>query len=176
MKLWKCLKKLHNSTLHNTILAINYFKKESYRKHYGKWGKCWLPAFSPFPIMFSTLSQAKICDFKLPSTIALNKCTILLFGKELTLYPLIHYYLYLIHSTKLTNPKQKISRPSKLKEFSEANSKYLINIAESSPKGYKKCGKRINNSLGTNSPFPKGFSKDFNCRHVTTAPHAGANT
>ena len=38
------------------ILCFNNPEKEAFRKHCGKRRKCWLPAFSHFPTMFSTLS------------------------------------------------------------------------------------------------------------------------
>ena len=34
--------------------------KEAFSKHCGKRRKCWLPAFSPFPTLFSTLSKIEI--------------------------------------------------------------------------------------------------------------------
>ena len=34
--------------------------KEAFSKHCGKKRKCWKPAFSPFPTMYSTLSKTEI--------------------------------------------------------------------------------------------------------------------
>ena len=42
-------------TRYHTILTFNDHEKESFWKHCGKRRKCWKPAFSPFPTMFSTL-------------------------------------------------------------------------------------------------------------------------
>ena len=44
--------------LYHTIQTLNErerdgFKKKEKKKDCGKWRKCWLPAFSPFPTMFS---------------------------------------------------------------------------------------------------------------------------
>ena len=36
---------------------LTTLKNETFRKHCGKWRKCWLQAFSPFPSMFSTLPK-----------------------------------------------------------------------------------------------------------------------
>ena len=43
-------------SLYHTIPTVNDPKKEGFGKHYGKRRKCWLPAFSPFPTVFSTPS------------------------------------------------------------------------------------------------------------------------
>ena len=37
--------------------------EEGFRKHCGKRRKCWLPAFSPFPAVFSTLSNSEKSAF-----------------------------------------------------------------------------------------------------------------
>ena len=37
-----------------TVLTLNSPWKECFLKHCGKRRKCWLPAFSPLPTMFST--------------------------------------------------------------------------------------------------------------------------
>ena len=46
-----------NLTLCHTIPTFNNTEEEAFWKHFGKRRKCWEPAFSPFPIMFSTLSK-----------------------------------------------------------------------------------------------------------------------
>ena len=43
--------------LYHTILTFNDPVMEGFRKHYGERRKCWLPAFSPFPKMFSTVPK-----------------------------------------------------------------------------------------------------------------------
>ena len=35
------------------MLSVLSFGRVKGKKHYGKRRKCWLPAFSPFPTMFS---------------------------------------------------------------------------------------------------------------------------
>ena len=40
---------------------LQSLRKEAFRKHYGKRRNCWWPAFSPFPLMFSSLSKKKKC-------------------------------------------------------------------------------------------------------------------
>ena len=42
-------------SLYHTIPTFNDREEKTFGKHYGKRRKCWSPAFSPFPIMFSTL-------------------------------------------------------------------------------------------------------------------------
>ena len=46
-----------NSLPHNP--NFNDPKGECFGKHYGKSRKCWLPAFSPFPTMFSIQSKTE---------------------------------------------------------------------------------------------------------------------
>ena len=46
-------------TLYHIMPNFNDPEKEAFRKHCGKRKKCWLPAFSPLPRMFSTLSHTK---------------------------------------------------------------------------------------------------------------------
>ena len=77
-------------THYHTIPTFNTSGKESLRKHCGKRRKCWLPAFSPFPTMFSTLPETNFnfsAKFNLSSANAFNmiKSKILSFGKELKL-------------------------------------------------------------------------------------------
>ena len=76
-------------TLYHTIPTLIDPKKGSFWKHCGKRRKCWKPAFSPFPTMFSTQSKTKIiiwASFILLSANTFNVVTskILSFGKELT--------------------------------------------------------------------------------------------
>ena len=47
-------------TLNHTIPTFNNLGKESFRKHRGKKRKCWLPAFSSFPTMFSKALCVKV--------------------------------------------------------------------------------------------------------------------
>ena len=48
-------------TLYHTIPTFNDPAKTACRKHCGKRRKCWIPAFSPFPAMFSTHPQKNFC-------------------------------------------------------------------------------------------------------------------
>ena len=73
--------------LYQTIPGFNDPRKETFGKHCGKRRKCRLPAFSPFPTMFSISSMKNsafwpslICCLQMLSI--LNQFTILLFGKE----------------------------------------------------------------------------------------------
>ena len=50
----------HKLTLYHTIPTLKDPEGEAFYKHGGKRRKCWLPAFSPFPTMFSTLSRRKM--------------------------------------------------------------------------------------------------------------------
>ena len=62
-------------TNYNTIFTLNDPEKETFRKHCGKPRKCWLPAFPPFPTMFSTLSLTEIiilATYNLSSASAFN--------------------------------------------------------------------------------------------------------
>ena len=75
-------------TLYHTILTFNDPEKEGFCKHCGKRRKCWLPAFSPFPAIISTLTKTEIfilATLNLSSANALNldHSKILSFGKEL---------------------------------------------------------------------------------------------
>ena len=47
-------------TLYHTVLTLNNPKEEGFGKHCGKRIKCWYPAFSLFPTVFSTLSKKEI--------------------------------------------------------------------------------------------------------------------
>ena len=55
LKIFKCA-----LTLYHTIRTFNDPKEEGFGKHCGKRRKCWQPAFSPFPTVFSTLSKREI--------------------------------------------------------------------------------------------------------------------
>ena len=46
-----------NSLPHNPDFKQPWKKKKAFWKHCGKRRKCWSPAFSPFPTMFSTLPK-----------------------------------------------------------------------------------------------------------------------
>ena len=75
-------------TLYHTIPTFDNPKEGGFGKHCGKRRKCWFPAFSPFPTVFSTLSKGEIritATFNLPSTTALNLVLSknLLFGRKL---------------------------------------------------------------------------------------------
>ena len=41
------------SILYHTVMIFDAPKEKAFRKHCGRRRKCWLPAFSPFSIMFS---------------------------------------------------------------------------------------------------------------------------
>ena len=88
---------LHMFAFYHTIPTFNNPEKETFCKHCGKRRKCWLPAFSPFPTMFYTLSQtffAISAAFELLSANALNldKSNNLSFGKKLTYYYTINSF------------------------------------------------------------------------------------
>ena len=77
-------------THHHTIPTFDTPEKEALRKHGGKRRKSWLPAFSFFSTMFSTLHKT---NFKFSVTLILSsanifdldKPKILSFGNELKL-------------------------------------------------------------------------------------------
>ena len=46
--------------LNNTIQTFKNPEERPLGKHFGKRRKCWLPAFSPFHIMFSTLPKRNV--------------------------------------------------------------------------------------------------------------------
>ena len=61
-------------------------EKESFRKHRGKWRKCLLPAFSPFPTKFSIIRKPNFNSnvyFVILNAFNLDESNILLFGKAL---------------------------------------------------------------------------------------------
>ena len=75
-------------TLSHTIPTFNDPEKKAFRKYCGKRRKCWLPAFSPFPTMFSTHPKKNVwCEVTiiLSSENAFNfdRSRNLTFGKEL---------------------------------------------------------------------------------------------
>ena len=82
LKIFKCV-----LTLYHTIPTYNDPKEEGFGKHCGKRRKCWQPAFSPFPTVFSSLSKREIiilAMFNLSSENAFNMITSkILFDKEL---------------------------------------------------------------------------------------------
>ena len=59
-------------TLYHTILTFNDPKEEGFGKHCEKRRKCWQPAFSPFPTVFSTLSKREILVFKQLTLYSIN--------------------------------------------------------------------------------------------------------
>ena len=64
-----------NLTHYHTFLTFNDPEEESFRKHCGERRKCWSPAFSPFPTMFSTFSKSVfyfLVTFNLSSANAFN--------------------------------------------------------------------------------------------------------
>ena len=65
-----CTRIIVSSLIHyHTIPIFDAPEKEAFRKHCGKRRKCWLPAFSPFPTMFSTLHNT---NFKFSVTFILS--------------------------------------------------------------------------------------------------------
>ena len=51
------LRRKNIDQLYHTIPIFNNPKEEGFGKHCGKRRKCWLPAFSPFPTVFSIKSK-----------------------------------------------------------------------------------------------------------------------
>ena len=75
-------------TLYHKIPTFNDLEEKAFWKHCGKRRKCWLPAFSSFPTMFSILYRTHSAiwnTFNLLSANAFNLdwSKILAFGKEL---------------------------------------------------------------------------------------------
>ena len=104
-------------TLYHTISTFNNPKEKHFGKYCGKRRKCLLPAFSPFPTMFSTLSKTEIiilATFNLLSANAFNldHFRIFSFGKELT-HSLIHHFETIPNSKKL----QSTTEMGLLKDF-----------------------------------------------------------
>ena len=52
------------NNLFTIVLTFNDPKKEGFGKHCRKRRKCWFPAFSPFPTMFSTLITERYHHFR----------------------------------------------------------------------------------------------------------------
>ena len=78
-------------TLYHTIPTVDDPNEGGFRKHCRKRRKCWQPASSPFPTVFSTLSKREIvilAKFTMSSASAFNLVTsrILSFGKELIVF------------------------------------------------------------------------------------------
>ena len=86
VKTWAC-----TLTLYHTIPTFNNPKEEGFGKHCGKSRKCWKPAFSTFPTVFSTtLSKREnvmtaTCNMSSANASSLVLSKNLSFGKELTL-------------------------------------------------------------------------------------------
>ena len=75
-------------TVFHITLTFNNLEEGGFGKHCGKRRKCWKPAFSPFPTVFSTLSKGEILittTFDFPSANAVNLVLSknLLFGRGL---------------------------------------------------------------------------------------------
>ena len=94
-------------TLYHTIRTFNNPKEESFRKYCGKSRKCWLPAFSPFPTVFSTVQRREIiilARFNLSSAnaLSLDKSKILSFGKglmfQIQVLSSVSYLTFQLHS------------------------------------------------------------------------------
>ena len=71
---------------------LSTLRKKAFENIVGKGEKCWLPAFSPFPTMFSTLLKTNfnfLITFILlsASSFNLDSSKVLLFGKELRVIP-----------------------------------------------------------------------------------------
>ena len=105
--LWEKVKIL--LILSQTVPGIHGLTEEAFWKHCGKRRKCWFPAFSPFPTMFSFLSEREIiikAKLNLSSANPFNLVNVinLSFGKGLTrifffsyndLYPSQDKFLFL---------------------------------------------------------------------------------
>ena len=94
------MESIKDFTLYHTIRTFNYPVKRRLRKHCGKRRKCCLPAFSPFPTMFSSLSRTNFrffISFILLSanTFNLDEYKMLSFDKELNPFPHNHFLMRL---------------------------------------------------------------------------------
>ena len=83
-----CYGDIRALTLYHTNPTFDNPEKEAFRKHCGKRRKCWLPAFSPFPKMFSTLHKTNLKSsvtfiLSFANTFNLDKPKILSFGRRL---------------------------------------------------------------------------------------------
>ena len=83
--------KCQSLTLYHTIPTFNDPTEGAFRNHCGKRRKCWLPAFSPFPTVFSTLCKREIANLDMFNSLPANafnlvRSKILLFGKELSYF------------------------------------------------------------------------------------------
>ena len=56
-----CSNEVNSLILYHTIPTFNDFKEGGFGKHCRKRRKCWKPAFSPFPTMFSTHPKKNFC-------------------------------------------------------------------------------------------------------------------
>ena len=77
-------------TLYHTRPTFNTLAKEGFGKHCGKKRKCWEPAFSSFPAMFSILSQREIVTLTTFNLSSANAFTLVMsknlsFGKGLNM-------------------------------------------------------------------------------------------
>ena len=75
-------------TLYHTIPTFNDPKEEAFGKHCGKRRKCWQPAFSSFPTVFSNLLQREIVILAILHLSSANAFNLVMskklsFGKEL---------------------------------------------------------------------------------------------
>ena len=75
-------------TLYHTIPSFNDPKEEAFGKHCGKRRKCWQPAFSSFPSVFSNLLQREIVILAILHLSSANAFSLVMskklsFGKEL---------------------------------------------------------------------------------------------
>ena len=134
--------------------------KQAFSKHCGKRRKCWKPAFSPFPTMFSALSKTKIIiyvTFILSSANAFNldKVKFLLFGKGLNQFHL-RVLVNLKHFTCWQN-----FRLAQIEKICRRQHKCHSNIWICFGKGRKHCVKKRKCWLPAFSPFSTMFSKGF---------------
>ena len=101
-----------NSLPHNPDFL---YPEEGRGKHCGKRRKCWQPAFSPFPTVFSTLSQRVIVIFATFNLSSANcfqfgHIQILSFGKEL-----MHLHDVSYQATRIYGPIKSISSTNQMK-------------------------------------------------------------
>ena len=89
-------------SLYHAILTFNYPENKGFWKHCRKRRKCWKPAFSPFPTMFSTLSKTKIIMSSNSILLSANAFNLdqsknLMFGKELNIDEALQYLSQPVH-------------------------------------------------------------------------------
>ena len=73
-------------TLNHTIPTLNDPENEAFWKHCGKRRKCWWPAFSPFPTMFSPSPNKNLC-LSSANAVNLDLSKNLSFGNQLRINP-----------------------------------------------------------------------------------------